>query len=86
VSPSRDSCRKIASAKQVFFAPIYAFGGFVEQNRIVVPDCYAYVVAEDRWHAIHPLSRGSRGAISVVAGNGQIHAIGGRDTRSVDWH
>jgi hypothetical protein len=65
---------------------IYAFGGFVEQNRIAVPDCYAYVVADDRWHAIRPLSRGSRGAISVVAGNGLIHAIGGRDTRSVDWH
>ena len=65
---------------------VYAFGGFVEQNRIAVPDCYAYVVTEDRWHVIHPLSRGSRGAISVVAGNGLIHAIGGRDTRSVDWH
>jgi len=59
---------------------VYAFGGFVEQNRIAVPDCYAYVVAEDRWHVIHPLSRGSRGAISIVAGNRLIHAIGGRDT------
>lgn len=65
---------------------IYAFGGFVEQNRIAVPDCYAYVVADDRWHAIRPLSRGSRGAISVVAFNGLIHAVGGRDVRSVDWH
>jgi len=26
---------------------IYAFGGFVEENRIAVPDCYAYVVADD---------------------------------------
>ncbi|MEX3690245.1 Kelch repeat-containing protein [Paraburkholderia sp. BR14263] len=65
---------------------VYAMGGFVEQNRIAVPDCYAYVVADDRWHAIHPLSRGSRGAISVVAHEGMLHAIGGRDTRSVDWH
>ncbi|HEX8828786.1 MAG TPA: galactose oxidase [Xanthobacteraceae bacterium] len=65
---------------------VYAFGGFVEQNRIAVPDCYAYVVAEDRWHAIRPLSRGTRGAISVVAHQGLLHAIGGRDTRSVDWH
>jgi Kelch motif len=65
---------------------IYAFGGFVEQNKIAVPDCYAYVVADDRWHAIQPLSRGSRGAISVVAFNGLIHAVGGRDVRSVDWH
>ncbi|MFL9921445.1 hypothetical protein PQR75_40010 [Paraburkholderia fungorum] len=65
---------------------IYTMGGFVEQNRIATPDCYAYVVADDRWHAVRPLSRGSRGAISVVAANGLIHAIGGRDTRSVDWH
>ena len=65
---------------------IYAFGGFVEQNRIASPDCFAYVVADDRWHAIRPLSRGSRGAISAVAFGGRIHAIGGRDTRSVDWH
>jgi len=65
---------------------VYAFGGFVGQNRIATPDCYAYVVADDRWHPIHSLSRGSRGAISVVAANGLIHAIGGRDTRSVDWH
>lgn len=65
---------------------VYAFGGFVEQNRIAVPDCYAYVVADDRWHDIRPLSRGSRGAISLVAFNGLIHAVGGRDQRSVDWH
>ncbi|MBV9813835.1 MAG: galactose oxidase, partial [Acetobacteraceae bacterium] len=65
---------------------IYALGGFVEQNRIAVPDCYAYAVADDRWRAIRPLSRGSRGAISVVAFRGLIHAIGGRDVRSVDWH
>ncbi len=65
---------------------VYAFGGFVEQNRIAVPDCYAYAVADDRWHAIRPLSRGSRGAISVVPFSGLIHAIGGRDVRSVDWH
>jgi hypothetical protein len=65
---------------------VYAFGGFVDRNRIAVPDCYAYVVADDRWHAIRPLSRGSRGAISLVAFNGLIHAVGGRDVRSVDWH
>jgi N-acetylneuraminic acid mutarotase len=65
---------------------VFAFGGFVEQNRVAVPDCYAYVVADDRWHAIRPLQRGSRGAISVVAFEGRIHAIGGRDVRSIDWH
>ncbi len=65
---------------------IYAFGGFVEQNRVAVPDCYAYDVASDSWRSIRPLQRGSRGAISVVAFNGRLHAIGGRDTRSIDWH
>jgi N-acetylneuraminic acid mutarotase len=65
---------------------IYAFGGFVEQNRVAVPDCYAYDVAQDRWRAIRPLQRGPRGAISVVAFAGRVHAIGGRDERSIDWH
>jgi hypothetical protein len=65
---------------------IFAFGGFVEQNRVAVPDCYAYIVADDRWHAIRPLQRGSRGAISVVAFEERINAIGGRDVCSLDWH
>jgi N-acetylneuraminic acid mutarotase len=65
---------------------VYACGGFVEQNRVPLPDCYAYDVADDRWRPIRPLQRGSRGAISVVALAGLIHAIGGRDTRSIDWH
>ena len=54
----------------------------VAQNRIAIPDCYAYVVADDHWHALRPLSRGSRGAISVVAFDALVHAIGGRDVRS----
>jgi hypothetical protein len=65
---------------------IYAFGGFVGRNAIAVPDCYAYVVADDRWHSIQPLSQGARGSISVVAFDGVLHAIGGRDTQSRDWH
>jgi N-acetylneuraminic acid mutarotase len=65
---------------------VYAFGGFVEQNRIAIPDCYAYVVADDKWHAVRPLQLGSRGAISLVTYEGRIHSIGGRDVRSVDWH
>ena len=56
---------------------VYALGGFVEQNRIAVPDCYAYVVSDDRWHSTHPLSRGSRGAISVVAHTGSFMQSGG---------
>ena len=65
---------------------VYACGGFVEQNRVPVPDCWAHSVSEDRWRPIRPLQRGARGAISVVAFGGTIHAIGGRDTRSIDWH
>jgi N-acetylneuraminic acid mutarotase len=65
---------------------VFAFGGFVEQNQVAVPDCYAYEVPSDRWHAIRPLAHGSRGAISAVAFEGRIHLIGGRDTRSLDWH
>jgi hypothetical protein len=65
---------------------VFAFGGFVEQNRVAAPDCYAYVVADDRWHAIRPLQRGSQGAISVAAFEGGIHAVGGRGVRSIDWH
>lgn len=65
---------------------IYAFGGFIEQNRNAVADCYAYVASEDRWHPVRPLQGGSRGAISLVAYDGRIHSIGGRDVRSVDLH
>jgi N-acetylneuraminic acid mutarotase len=65
---------------------VYAFGGFVEQNRIAIPDCYAYEVAADRWHSVRPLQLGSRGAISLVVYQNRVHSIGGRDVRSVDWH
>ena len=69
-----------------FDGVVYAFGGFVEQNRIAIPDCYAYEVATDKWHAVRPLQIGSRGAVSLVTFEGKIHCIGGRDVRSVDWH
>lgn len=65
---------------------VYAFGGFVEQNRIAIPDCYAYEVSRDTWHPVRPLQIGSRGAVSLVAFQDRIHCIGGRDVRSVDWH
>jgi N-acetylneuraminic acid mutarotase len=65
---------------------VYAFGGFVEQNRIAIPDCYAYDVVSDRWSTVRPLQIGSRGAVSLVTLGNRIHCIGGRDTRSVDWH
>ena len=36
---------------------IYAFGGFIEQNRNPDSHAYAYEVASDRWTAIAPLPR-----------------------------
>src|SRR5438445_281371 len=54
---------------------VYAFGGFVEQNRIAIPDCYAYEVASDKWHPVRPLQIGSRGAVSLVAFQDRIHCI-----------
>ena len=39
----------------------------------------------DQWTPIAGLSR-PRGAISAIVVNGQIHLLGGRDVRSVEWH
>jgi N-acetylneuraminic acid mutarotase len=69
---------------------LYAFGGFVEQNRAAHAGAYAYDIAADRWSEIAPLPR-PRGAAAVVALNGRIHAIGGAsdpaaERASVGWH
>lgn len=69
---------------------VYAFGGFIEQNRNPDSHAYAYDVASDRWSAIAPLPR-PRGAAAAVALNGQIHLIGGASSptaerASVGWH
>lgn len=69
---------------------IFAFGGFVEQNRNPDTNAYAYDVATDRWTTIAPMPR-PRGAAAAVALNGKIHLIGGAgaptaERASVGWH
>ena len=64
---------------------LYAFGGFIEQNRCPISKCFVYDTAADEWHPIAGLSR-PRGAASAVVLNDQIHLLGGRDVRSVEWH
>lgn len=69
---------------------IYAFGGFIEQNRNPDNHAYVYDISQDQWTSIAPLSR-ARGAAAAIALNGKIHLIGGasspNDERaSVGWH
>ncbi|MDL9998877.1 kelch repeat-containing protein [Variovorax sp. J22P240] len=69
---------------------VYAFGGFVEQNRRSDTNAYAYEIAADRWVAIAPLPR-PRGAAAAVVMDGAIHLIGGAsepasERASVGWH
>ncbi len=64
---------------------LYTFGGFIEQNRCPHSKCFVYDPASDSWEPIAGLAR-PRGAISAIALNGQIHLLGGRDVRSVEWH
>jgi len=69
---------------------IYAFGGFIEQNRNPDSHAYAYEVASDRWTAIAPLPR-PRGAAAAVVLDAHIHLIGGASSpvderASVGWH
>lgn len=55
---------------------IYAFGGFIEQNRNPDNHAYVYEVSQDKWTSIAPLPR-PRGAAAAVALNGKLHLIGG---------
>ena len=69
---------------------VYAFGGFVEQNRRSDTHAYAYEIASDRWIAIAPLPR-PRGAAAAVVLDGRVHLIGGAsepaaERASVGWH
>lgn len=69
---------------------IYAFGGFIEQNRNPDNHAYVYEVAQDKWRSIAPLPR-PRGAAAAVALNGKLHLIGGassptEERASVGWH
>ena len=69
---------------------VYAFGGFVEQNRRSDTNAYAYEIASDRWTPIAPLPR-PRGAAAAVVQGGALHLIGGAsepaaERASVGWH
>ena len=69
---------------------VYAFGGFIEQNRRSDTLAFAYDVALDRWSPIAPLPR-PRGAAAAVVLDGRIHLIGGAsepaaERASVGWH
>jgi len=64
---------------------IYSFGGFIEQNRCPHSKCFVYDADEDVWEPLPNLLR-PRGAISAIALDGEIHLLGGRDVRSLDWH
>jgi len=69
---------------------VYAFGGFIEQNRNPDDHAYAYDLAADRWAALRPMPR-PRGAVAAVALDGKLHVIGGAgaptaERASVGWH
>ena len=66
-------------------AKIYAFGGFIEQNRCPHSKCFVYDTGADAWTPIAGLLR-PRGASSAIVLDGKIHLLGGRDVRSVEWH
>lgn len=66
---------------------IYAFGGFLEQNR--TPHDEAFVFDGKGWKALRRLPEAC-GAMACIALNGMIHIIGGAigsdNRRSIDWH
>ena len=55
---------------------VYAFGGFIEQNRRSDTNAYVYEIAANRWSPIAPLPR-PRGAAAAVVLDGSVHLIGG---------
>jgi N-acetylneuraminic acid mutarotase len=66
---------------------LYAFGGFIEQNR--TPHDGAFAFDGERWRTLRRLPEAS-GAIACCALGGMIHLIGGAigsdNRRSIDWH
>lgn len=66
---------------------IYAFGGFLEQNR--TPHDGAFAFDGTRWHTLRRLPEAC-GAMACIALDGKIHIIGGAigsdNRRSIDWH
>jgi hypothetical protein len=64
---------------------IYAFGGFVQQNRSAVTDANVYDPQVDAWTALPPLPS-ALGSIAVAPLDGKLHLVGGRDVHSVGTH
>ena len=69
---------------------IYAFGGFIEQNRNPDANAYVYDVSRNQWEAVAPMPR-PRGAAAAVALGGKVHLIGRasaptEERASVGWH
>ncbi len=66
---------------------LYAFGGFVEQNR--TPHDGAFAFDGTRWTTLRRLPEAC-GAMACVALDGVIHIVGGAigsdNRRSIDWH
>jgi N-acetylneuraminic acid mutarotase len=82
-APFPVACNHVAGVS--IGSKVYTFGGFIEQNRCPHSNCFVYDTAADQWAPIAGLLR-PRGAISAVVLDGQIHLLGGRDVRSVEWH
>jgi hypothetical protein len=63
---------------------IFAFGGFVEQNRVAVPDCYAYIVADAAGTRSGRFSA-ARGApfLSWLSRKGSMRSVDGTFVRSI---
>ncbi len=66
---------------------LYAFGGFLEQNRTPHDGAFAFDGA--RWTPIRRLPEAC-GAMACIALDGMIHIVGGAigsdNRRSIDWH
>ncbi len=66
---------------------IYAFGGFIEQNR--TPHDEAFAFEAGAWRKLRRLPEAC-GAIACIAVGNMIHLVGGAigsdNRRSVDWH
>ncbi|ASP20058.1 N-acetylneuraminate epimerase [Antarctobacter heliothermus] len=82
-APIPYACNHLCNA--VIGNRIYSFGGFIEQNRCPHSNCFVYDADADEWERIPNLLR-PRGATMAVPLNGQIHLLGGRNVRSLDWH
>jgi N-acetylneuraminic acid mutarotase len=68
---------------------VYAFGGFVQQNRDPHREAFAFDLGSKSWRSLAPLPR-ARGAAGLVVVDGLLHLIGGAqgnaDRHSISWH